>query len=202
MLAAAVALGAIAVVLLVTGGGDSPEKKPPAETGGGTSRSPEPSLSIPSELPSELPSGLPSEVPSELPSRLPSDFPSDLQTLFATPAGKDVPYYMLKAGDCFDADADQPGQAARRSCREPHDAEVVTVEELEGIHETDAALRKAALALCEKPLARAAAEQPGRAVRVTLVQYPDTATYRIGIDSVACSLSAGAGSHGLSRPLK
>jgi hypothetical protein len=210
VIAAVVALGVIVAVLLVTGGGDdSTDKKSPTETSRNTGRSPTPSLSIPSELPTELPSNLPSELPSGLPSGLPSDFPSglpssvpsDLATLFANPAGDELPYYLLKSGECFDTTDSRPGQAAPRSCRSPHDAEVVKIAELDGAYKTGAALRKAASALCEKPLARKAADQSTGAVRGNLVQYPDPAAYKIGIDTVVCSLAADLGSRRLTRPL-
>ncbi|MFD5075158.1 hypothetical protein [Streptomyces sp. NPDC058371] len=206
MIAAVVALGVVVAVLLVTsGGGDSTDRKSPTETSRNTGRSPTPSLSIPSELPTELPSNLPSELPSgfpsDFPSDLPSSVPSDLATLFANPAGDELPYYTLKSGDCFDTTDSRPGQAATRACRSPHDAEVVKVAELDGTYKTDAALRKAASALCEKPLARKAADQPTGAVRGNLVQYPDPSAYRIGIDTVVCSLAADLGSRQLTRPL-
>jgi hypothetical protein len=190
---------------VTSGGGDSTDRKSPTETSRNTGRSPTPSLSIPSELPTELPSNLPSELPSgfpsDFPSDLPSSVPSDLATLFANPSGDELPYYLLKSGDCFDTTAGRPGQAAPRACGSPHDAEVVKVAELDGAYTTDAALRKAAPALCEKPLARRAAHQSTGAVRGNLVQYPDSSAYKIGIDNVVCSLAADLGSHQLTRPL-
>ncbi|MFF2993201.1 hypothetical protein ACFVTC_01285 [Streptomyces sp. NPDC057950] len=197
----------VTVILLVGGGSDKPDKKGPAETSSGTESSPSPSLSIPSGLPSELPtalpSGLPSEFPSELPSGLLSDLPSDLRSLVPDLADDEVPYYMLGTGDCFDTSAARPGQAAKRSCRAPHDAEVVELGELNGTYSTDAALKKAASSLCAAPLERKAAQQPAGTVRGTLVQYPDSGTYRTGIDKVACSLAAdiGGGTRRLTAPL-
>ncbi len=218
VLAVVVTLGAVtAVVLMANGRGDgSTDKKSPAESSKGTGRSPTPSLSIPSaipsEIPTELPSGFPSKLPSGFPSGLPSDFPSDfpselpsgLESLFAAPAGDEVPYYMLKKGDCFDTSVSRPGQAAKRSCRTPHDAEVVKVTELKGGYATDAALKKAAAGLCEASLARTEAQHAAGTVRGTLVQYPDTAGYKLGIDKVACSLTAdvGGGDRKFTAPLK
>ncbi|MEU1531924.1 hypothetical protein [Streptomyces fagopyri] len=212
MLVAVVALGAVVVVILLAGGGsDKHDKKGPTESSRGTTRSPSASLRIPSQLPSELPSALPSELPSGLPSELPSglpsgllsDLPSGLQSLVPDLADDEVPYYMLGTGDCFDTSAARPGQAAERPCGAPHDAEVVKVGELEGTYSTDAALKKAASALCAAPLERKAAQQSAGTVRGTLVQYPDSATYRTGIDKVACSLAAdiGDGTHRLTAPL-
>ncbi|MFJ5273269.1 hypothetical protein [Streptomyces sp. NPDC088358] len=157
MLVAVVALGAVVAVILWAGvGSDKPDKKGPTESSGGTKSAPTPSLSIPSELPSalpsELPSGLPSEFPSELPSGLLSDLPSGLESLVPNLADDEVPYYMLGTGDCFDTSAARPGQAAKRPCGAPHDAEVVKVGELNGTYATDTALKKAASALCEPPL--------------------------------------------------
>ncbi|MFE5136909.1 hypothetical protein ACFRDV_04425 [Streptomyces fagopyri] len=202
------ALAAVVVVILLAGGGsDKHDKKGPAENSGGTKRSPSPSLRIPSELPSalpsELPSGLPSELPSGLPSGLLSDLPSGLQSLVPDLADDEVPYYMLGTGDCFDTSAARPGQAAKRPCGAPHDAEVVKVGELDGTYSTDAALKKAASVLCAAPLERKAAQQSAGTVRGTLVQYPDPGTYRTGIDKVACSLAAdlGDGTHRLTAPL-
>ncbi|GAA3814259.1 hypothetical protein ACFS5L_19080 [Streptomyces phyllanthi] len=195
-----VALGAVtAVVLVATSGGGPSGGKSPAESGRSTASSSTPSLSVPSQLPGELPS-----LPSDLPSGLPSEFPSDLDSFLPTPAGDEVPYYMLKKGDCFNTSDSRPGQAARRSCSTPHDAEVVRMAELEGTYASDAALKKAASALCEKALERKAVRQPAGTVRGTLVQYPDSAGYELGIDSVACSLSAdvGGGDRKLTKPLK
>ncbi|MET8410427.1 hypothetical protein ABZV34_20410 [Streptomyces sp. NPDC005195] len=204
MLVAVVVLAAVVAVILSAGGGsDKPDRKGPTESGSGTKNSPSPSLSLPSELPSELPSALPSEFPSELPSGLLSDLPSGLQSLVPHLANDEVPYYMLGTGDCFDSSAARPGQAVKRSCGAPHDAEVVKVSELNGTYSTDAALKKAASALCAAPLERKAAQQPAGTVRGTLVQYPDSSTYRTGIDKVACSLAAdiGDGTHRLTAPL-
>ncbi len=185
----------VAVVLMVSGGDDTPDKNPP-ESSESSSGTPESSFSIPTELPSELPTlptRFPTELPTEFPSDLPSEFPSDLESLIPL-AGDEVPYYMLRTGDCFDTDDARPGQAAKRSCGDPHDAEVVKVAELEGGYATDAALKKAASALCRPVLEREAADQPAGTVSGSLVQYPDTAGYRLGIDNVACSLAAGIGS--------
>ena len=201
MLAVVVGLAVVvAVALAVTRGDGDQEKKSPTESSGGT-QSPTPSFSIPSELPSELPS-LPSELPSELPS-LPSEVPSGLESLFLTPADDEVPFYLLRAGDCFNMNDSRPGQAVKRSCGTPHDAEVVKVAELDGSYTTEAALKKAASALCEATLERKAAQQPVGTVRGTLVQYPDPAGYGIGIDKIACSLVAdvGSGIHKLTKPL-
>ncbi|MET7701986.1 hypothetical protein [Streptomyces sp. NPDC005485] len=187
-----VAVGVVAAVVLVAvrGNGSPSDKKSPSASSGSTKGSPSPSLSIPSGLPSITPS-------------LPSQVPSDLDSLFPSPAGGQVPYYSLQSGDCFDTDDKRPGQATKRSCGKPHDAEVVKVAELEGSYTTDAALKKAASALCKKPLERKAAKQPSGTVRGTLVQYPDSTGYKIGIDNVACSLSGdvGAGDHKLTKPL-
>jgi len=194
-------LGAVvAVVLLASGGGDDPEKNPP-ESSRSSSGTPEPSFGLPTELPTKLPtklptslpSGFPTELPTEFPTDLPTEFPSDLESLVPL-SGDEVPYYMLRTGDCFDTEASHPGQAAQRACDGPHDAEVVKVAELDGGYTTDAALKKAASALCRSPLERAAAEQPTGTVRGSLVQYPDTASYRLGIDKVTCSLAADLGS--------
>jgi hypothetical protein len=143
-------------------------------------------------------------VPS-LPSDLPTGLvPSDLRSLFPSLADDDVPYYLLRKGDCFDTDDALPGQAARRECTQPHDAEVVKVSELNGTYTTEAALKKAASALCKAPLEQKASYQAAGTVRETLVQYPDTGSYETGIDKVACSLAAGVGkgTHKLTGPLK
>jgi hypothetical protein len=201
VLALLVTVGAIAAVALAATGGDGKEdKKSPTESSRSTS--PGPSLNIPSGLPS-LPSEVPSVVPT-LPSEVPSGVvPSGLQSLVPTLADDEVPYYMLNKGDCFDTDDSLPGQAAKRSCSTPHDAEVVKVAELNGTYTTDAALKKAASALCQAPLERKAAKQAAGTVRGTLVQYPDSNGYKIGIDNVACSLAAdiGGGTHKLTKPL-
>lgn len=201
VLAVIVAIGAVAaVVLVVTSNDGSSGKQSPAESSDTTGSTPTPSLSIPSDLPSELPS-LPSGVP-DLPSDLPSGLPTDLESLLPTPAGNEVPYYMLKAGDCFNVDNSRPGQAAKRSCSTAHDAEVVKVTELTGTYSTDAALKKAATDLCEKPLQAKAVKQPAGTVRGTLVQYPDPTGFKLGIDNVACSLSADpGGNRKLTKPL-
>jgi hypothetical protein len=179
----------IVAVAIAATGGDGTDEKPPADD---TGRSPSPSLSLPSELPS-LPSGFPSVVPS-LPSDLPSGLvPSDLESFLPSLADDEVPYYMLRKGDCFDTDDGLPGQAVKRSCTKPHDAEVVKVAELNGTYTTNAALKAAASALCKGPLERKAADQATGTVSETLVQYPDTGGYRIGIDNVACSLAADVG---------
>ncbi|WP_188114379.1 hypothetical protein [Streptomyces apricus] len=185
-------LGAVAAVALtVTGGDGSPDKKSPTQSSSGTGRSPSPSLSLPSRLPSELPS-------------LPSELPSGLESLLPSLASDEVPYYMLRTGDCFDADDGRPGQAVKRPCAGKHDAEVVEMTELEGAYATDAALRKAASQLCREPLDTRAAAQPAGTVRGTLVQYPDPASFSVGIDKVACSLAAdiGEGNRKLTGPLK
>ncbi|MFI1483972.1 hypothetical protein [Streptomyces sp. NPDC020747] len=199
MLTAIVALGAVSAIALVTTSNDgSSGKKSPSESDSTTGRLPSPSLSIPSELPSELPS-----LPTKVPSGLPSDVPTDLDSFLPSLAGDEVPYYMLRTGDCFNIDDTKPGQAAKRSCRAAHDAEVVKVAELEGTYTTDAALKKAASALCAKPLDTKAAKQPVGTVRGTLVQYPDPTGFELGIDKVACSLAAdvGAGKRKLTKPL-
>jgi hypothetical protein len=193
-----VAVGAVAAVVLVaTSDSGSSGGKSPAESSGSTGRAPTPSLSIPSEVPSRLP-----DLPSGVPSDLPSGLPSDLESLLPSPAGNEVPYYMLKAGDCFNTDDSRPGQATKRSCRAAHDAEVVKVAELEGTYTTDAALKKAASDLCEKPLQAKAAKQPAGTVRGTLVQYPDSTGFNLGMDNVACSLAADpGGNRKLTKPL-
>ncbi|MCX4910802.1 hypothetical protein [Streptomyces sp. NBC_00878] len=199
VVAVIVVVGAVSAVALVTTSGDgSSDKKSPSESNS-TSGLPSPSLSIPSELPSELPS-LPTDVPSDLPSSL----PTDLESLLPSLASDEVPYYMLRTGDCFNIDDTKPGQAAKRSCSAAHDAEVVTVAELEGTYTTDAALKKAASALCAKPLDTKAAKQPAGTVRGTVVQYPDPTGFKLGIDNVACSLAAdvGVGNRKLTKPLK
>ncbi|MEU9189676.1 hypothetical protein AB0D14_35065 [Streptomyces sp. NPDC048484] len=193
LLAAIVVVGAVsAVVLVATGGDGSSDKKPPAESSSTTGRTPSPSLSIPSQ------------VPSELPSRVPSELPSGLESLVPSFASDEVPYYMLRTGDCFDVDDSRPGQAVKRPCGGEHDAEVVKVAELEGTYTTDAALKKAASNLCQDPLDTKAAKQPANTVRGTLVQYPDPAGFDVGIDNVACSLAAdvGKGNRKLTKPLK
>ncbi|MEY2241673.1 hypothetical protein [Streptomyces sp. BF23-18] len=195
-----VGVGIIVAVAVTAMGGGGKGKKSPTES---TERSPSPSLSLPSGFPS-LPSGLPSVVPS-LPSDLPTGLvPSDLRSLFPSLADDEVPYYLLRKGDCFDTDDALPGQAARRTCTQPHDAEVVKVSELNGTYTTAAALKKAASALCKAPLERKASYQAAGTVRETLVQYPDTGSYETGIDKVACSLAAsvGKGTHKLTGPLK
>ncbi|MFF7449377.1 MULTISPECIES: hypothetical protein [unclassified Streptomyces] len=185
-----------AIVLMASGRGDSPDDEPSA------SSSPRPTLSLPTELPSKLPTELPTRLPSQFPTDLPSEFPSGLESLVPSLAGDEVPYYMLRTGDCFDTDDSRPGQAARRPCDTPHDAEVVQVTELEGDHPSEAALRKAASALCEQTLDSRATDQPDGTVRGTLVQYPDPAGYRLGIDNVACSLAADTdGTRKLTAPL-
>ncbi|MFE0177152.1 hypothetical protein ACFWZ2_33085, partial [Streptomyces sp. NPDC059002] len=190
-------MGAIAAVVLVVTGDDSSDKKTPTESSRSKTSAPTPSLSIPSQIPSELPTEVPSDIPS-----LPTGFPSDLDS-WPSPAGDEVPYYLLKVGDCFNTSSGKPGQAAKKSCNAPHDAEVVKLSELNGSYTTDAALKKAAAALCEQPLQRKARSQPSGTVRGTLVQYPDASGYRLGIDSVACSLAgdSGAGKHKLTKPL-
>ncbi|MCX4231314.1 hypothetical protein [Streptomyces ortus] len=181
-----------AVALVVTSGDGSSDKKSPTESSSTKGRLPSPSLSIPSQLPSELPSSLPSELPSGVESLLPSL------------ASDEVPYYMLRTGDCFDIDGSRPGQAVKRRCDRRHDAEVVTVTELEGAYTTDAALKKAAAGLCRDPLDSKAAKQPAGTVRGTLVQYPDPAGFKIGIDNIACSLAADTtdGKRKLTKPLR
>ncbi|MFF3885533.1 hypothetical protein [Streptomyces sp. NPDC001914] len=198
-----VGVAVIVAVAVAAMGGGGDGKKSPAGSTGSTGRSPGPSLSLPSGFPS-LPSSLPSVVPS-LPSDLPTGLvPSDLRSLFPSLADDEVPYYSLRKGDCFDTDDAQPGQASKRACTRPHDAEVVTVTELNGTYTTEAALKKAASALCKAPLERKAANQTAGTVRQTLVQYPDTGSYETGIDKVACSLAAevGKGAHKLTGPLK
>jgi len=192
-------VGAVAaVVLMVSGGDDTPEKNPPGSSRS-SSRTPDPSFSIPTALPtrlplpSRLPTSLPSSLPSGFPTDLPSEFPSDLESLIPL-AGDEVPYYTLRTGDCFDTAAAHPGHAAKRACDGPHDAEVVKVTELKGGYATDAALKRAASVLCRPTLERQAAGQPADTVRGSLVQYPDSAGYRLGIDKVTCSLAAGLGS--------
>ncbi|MCZ4509628.1 hypothetical protein O3Q52_15770 [Streptomyces sp. ActVer] len=192
VLAVLVTLGAGSAVALVatSGDGSSDKKKSPSASDSTTGNLPTPSLSIPSELPSEPPS-------------LPTNVPTDLDSLLPSLVGDDVPYYMLQTGDCFNIDGTKPGQAAKRSCRAAHDAEVVKVAELQGTYTTDAALKKAASALCAKPLDTKAAKQPTGTVRGTLVQYPDPTGFKLGIDKVACSLAAdvGAGKRKLTKPL-
>ncbi|MET9898907.1 hypothetical protein [Streptomyces sp. NPDC006446] len=184
-----VGIGVIVAVAVAATGGGTKDKKTPTES---TGRSPGPSLSLPSGLPS-LPSGLPTEL-----------VPTDLESFFPSLADDEVPYYMLQKGDCFDTDDHLPGQAVKRTCTEPHDAEVVKVAELDGTYTTNAALKKAASTLCQGPLERKAAGQAAGTVRDTLVQYPDTGGYKVGIDKVACSLAAdvGKGTHKLTKPLK
>ncbi|MES5824186.1 hypothetical protein [Streptomyces sp. RG80] len=186
MLVAGAAVAAI-VLMAVGNSDDSPGDRPSA------SSSPRPTFSLPTELPSKLPTELPTRLPSQFPTDLPSEFPSGLESLIPSLAADEMPYYLLRAGDCFDTDDNRPGQAAKRSCAKPHDAEVVKVTELEGDYTSDAALKKAASDLCERTLDSKAADQPDGTVRGILVQYPDPAGYRLGIDNVACSLAADTG---------
>ncbi|WP_369216396.1 hypothetical protein [Streptomyces flavofungini] len=134
---------------------------------------------------------------------MPTDFPTDLDSLIPTPAGGDVPYYRLKAGDCFNVSAGKPGQASKKACGTPHDAEVVELALLKGSYTTNTQLKKAAADLCRRPLERKARSQPSATVRGTLVQYPNTSGYRTGIADVACSLAgdSGAGKRKLTGPL-
>lgn len=201
LLAVVVAVGVIAAVVLVArDAGDGKEKKGPIQSS--SEPEPTPSLSIPSGLPSEVPTSLPTDLPSMVPS-LPTDFPSGLDPLVPAPEAGEVPYYRLKTGDCFNISSGKPGRAAKKSCRTPHDAEVVDIVRLKGSYTTNAQLKKAAADLCRQPLARKARNQPSGTVRGTLVQYPDVSGYRIGIDDVACSLAgdAGAGKHKRTKPL-
>ncbi|MFF3645019.1 hypothetical protein [Streptomyces sp. NPDC002564] len=212
LLAVIVVLGAVVALVLVTNSDDD-DKKGPAESTRNTTPEPTPSLSIPSQIPTDLPTGLPTELPTELPSgvpslptdfpTLPTDFPSGVDPALPSPAAGQVPYYLLKAGDCFNIDSSRPGQARKKSCTAPHDAEVVDLAELKGSLTTDAALKKAAADLCRRTLERKARSQPPGTVRGTLVQYPDASGYRVGIDDVACSLAgdSGAGKRKLTRPL-
>ncbi|WP_190191197.1 hypothetical protein [Streptomyces minutiscleroticus] len=191
VLAAVVAVGAIAAVVLVATSGNGPvEQRPSAGSARTADRAPAPSPTPPDQVPT-APSGPPAD-------------PYATQSPPPSPAGDDVPYYLLRAGDCFDTSEDEPGRATRRPCSAPHDAEVVEVTELEGARSTDAAIAKAASALCEGLLERKAARQPAGTVRGTLVQYPDSAGFEAGIDAVACSLAADIGDGGrtLTRPLE
>lgn len=200
VIAVVIVVGVVVAWVVSATGGDGKDKKSPSES---TAGSPSPSLSLPSGLPS-LPTSLPSVVPS-LPTDLPTDLvPSGLESLVPTLGADQVPYYMLRKGDCFDTDTALPGQAAKRPCTAPHDAEVVRIAELNGTYTTDAALKKAASALCAASLERKAARQAAGTVRNTLVQYPDSRSYKIGIDNVACSLAAdvGKGTDRLNKPLK
>lgn len=206
LLTVIVALGAIvAVVLVATRGDDGEGKKSPIESTKKSDRTPTATLSVP-QIPSRLPTGLPSDVPTGLPSgfpSLPTGFPSDLDSLVPSRAGDDAPYYLLTVGECFDISDSRPVRAAKKSCHEPHDAELVELAELDGSFATDAALKKKAAALCERPLQRKARSQPSGTVRGTLVQYPDAYGYKAGIDDVACSLAgdSGSGKHKLTKPL-
>lgn len=74
------------MVLMVSGSDDSPDESPPAETG--TSGTPRPSFSIPTELPTRLPSELPTSLPSGFPTKLPSGFPSGLESLIPSLEGE------------------------------------------------------------------------------------------------------------------
>lgn len=82
---------------------------------------------------------------------------------------------LLRKGDCFNADAAHPGQAAKRACGGPHDAELVNVAELEGDYATGGALKDAASALRRPTLERNAAGQPADTARGSLLRYPATA---------------------------
>ncbi|MFI6937990.1 hypothetical protein ACIBI4_01850 [Streptomyces sp. NPDC050418] len=204
LLAAIVAVGAIAaVVLFVTGeDGDPGDGKSPTAS---ATKKPTPSLSVPSELPTDIPTEVPSGLPSGLPTDIPTDFPSSFPSDFASPAPVgETPYFLLKAGDCFDVGKQAQGYAIKKSCTKAHDAEIVKIGELKGSYTSSTAIRNAATNLCQGPLDRKAARQPRGTVRGTLVQYPDTSGFKAGIDSVACSLSGDtkAGGRKLTGPLK
>lgn len=96
-------------------------------------------------------------------------------------AASPVPYARLEAGDCID----HPGlsgsvtEMERRSCGEPHDAEVIARQKLTGTFHSEQQLRQRALALCE-PLSEerlARIPQDGRRYQ-TYAVHPSLDTYR------------------------
>ncbi|MER5886665.1 hypothetical protein ABT160_22805 [Streptomyces sp. NPDC001941] len=191
-------LAVVGVALVVSrSGSGTPDRKPSATPKPSLSLPPGLPSSLPTALPSTLPSGLPSEVPTSLPSawpsglptELPSELPSALPTELPDPPTA-LPFYHLREGDCFDVDKKSPGYTEKRSCEEPHDAEAVSVVELDGELSTDAEVRAEAAALCEEPLRAKAVEQPEGTFWTFFVQYPYSRSYATGLDTVTCSLTS------------
>ncbi|WP_152627377.1 hypothetical protein [Streptacidiphilus melanogenes] len=114
-------------------------------------------------------------------------------------------YISLQPGDCFDSPAfsKQLKLLAKRSCTDPHDAEVTQLTTLpDGLADYPAILQKS-LELCE-PLNAAAFKKQSVTELQYYQLYPSLAEYKGGRHTVTCALSGGSyqGSRKLTAPLR
>ena len=94
----------------------------------------------PSPSASSVPTpSLPSDLPTPSFSGLPSFNPSDL---FPDPTSTEIPYVVLKPGQCFDTPGldDSVDQVETVSCSKPHDGEVISNAKLSGTFTTESEL--------------------------------------------------------------
>ncbi|MGG7570268.1 hypothetical protein [Streptomyces sirii] len=152
-------------------------------------------------------SSSPSATPSE--STSPSAYPSPSESADGTdssgtpsPSSSQIPFYLLKVGDCYDLAKDGGGNNDAASCDGPHDAEVVTTHRLGTGLTTESEIKDKAASLCRNELERKATRQPAGTAEGTYVQYPSLKGYKFGIKSVSCSLMGNrTGTKKLTKPL-
>lgn len=121
--------------------------------------------------------------------------------------GDKVPYVVLKPGECFDHPAMDSSvtKVETRSCKSPHDGEVIANEALSGDFSSEKAIQTKALALCGADAKKRLKSIPndGR-MYYYYALYPALGTYSVqGEDQVSCALTLSAGLDGakLSNPL-
>ncbi|WAP55474.1 hypothetical protein [Streptomyces sp. S465] len=213
VVAVAVVVGAIVIGTKDDGGGketsadagpsasasDSPRSSP-SDAGPSASAAPpgseDPGQGAPLGGGSDVPDGDPDASDSADPGASESAAPGDR-----------VPYVVLDPGQCFDHPAldSSVTKIEKRSCRSPHDGEVIANETLSGDFSSEKAIQSKALSLCGTDAKNRLKSIPndGR-MYYYYALYPALSTYTVqGEDQVSCALTLSAGPDGkkLSEPL-
>lgn len=183
---AAAVIGGVVVLALIVGGvvwlSGEDGNDPAAKT------SPTPTLStVPTP---SLPTGLPTSIPTPSFTGFPSFDPDDLFPS-STPSSTDIPYVVLRPGQCFNTPGlnDDVNEVETVSCGSSHDGEVISNERLSGVFATESQLADKAGDLCESKANSVARRQADGRTYYNYVLYPVLATYNDGKRTVSCSLT-------------
>ncbi|MFI0819279.1 hypothetical protein ACH4TX_23130 [Streptomyces sp. NPDC021098] len=111
-----------------------------------------------------------------------------------------MPYAVLGPGTCFDHPAMDSSvtKIEKRSCKSPHDAEVISNKKLNGDFSSERAIQRKALSLCETDAEKRLESVPndGREYYYYAL-YPALGTYtEHGKDRVSCALTVSTGKDG------
>ncbi|MFF4607134.1 hypothetical protein ACFY12_30920 [Streptomyces sp. NPDC001339] len=179
---AVVLAAVITVIVMVNSGDDSTNRAQPSSSSSATAST--------------------SATPSAYPSSPGPSAGRDDETSGPTPSSSTIPFYRLRAGDCFDRPVDGSGKNTAMSCDGPHDAEVVTTHQLESGLTTQSEIQRKAASLCLGDLQRKAARQPAGTAEGSYYQFPTVDSYQFGTRFVSCSLMADrTGTKKLTKPL-